>query len=157
MPARKQKELANLLQETTLSAIITAAKTVADRLKFISALESIVFDPETKARLKERTQLHKILAENTWVFGEEYNLWVARIEVLAGGRLRSGGVSDNSFFPRKAAGRLPTPSHPFALGLRRPPIRRPATVGRWVPAKIHRAIGIPGLCPSSAERGNDHR
>lgn len=77
LPARKQKELANLLQETTLSAIITAAKTVADRLKFISALESIVFDPDTKGRLKERTQLHKILAENTWLFGEEYNLWVS--------------------------------------------------------------------------------
>lgn len=77
LPVRKQRELASLLQETTLSAIITAAKTVADRLKFISALESIVFDPETKGRLKERTQLHKILSENTWVFGEEYNLWVS--------------------------------------------------------------------------------
>lgn len=75
LPERKQKELAELLQETTLSAIITAAKTVADRLKFISALESIVFDPETKGRLKERSQLHKIVAENTWIFGEEYNLW----------------------------------------------------------------------------------
>jgi hypothetical protein len=77
LPVRKQRELAALLQETTLSAIITAAKTVADRLKFISALESIVFDPETKGRLKERSQLHRILAENTWVFGEEYNLWVS--------------------------------------------------------------------------------
>jgi len=77
LPERKQKELAALLQETTLSAIITAAKTVADRLKFIAALESIVFDPETKGRLKERSQLHKIIAENTWVFGEEYNLWVS--------------------------------------------------------------------------------
>jgi hypothetical protein len=77
LPERKQKELAGLLQETTLSAIITAAKTVADRLKFVSALESIVFDPETKERLKERAQLHKILAENTWIFGEEYNLWAS--------------------------------------------------------------------------------
>ena len=77
LPVRKQKELAELLQETTLSAIITAAKTVADRLKFISALESIIFDPETKKRLKERSQLHKILAENTWIFGEEYNLWAS--------------------------------------------------------------------------------
>ena len=77
LPARQQKELAALLQETTLSAIITAAKTVADRLKFVAALEDIVFDPETKGRLKERTQLHRILAENTWVFGEEYNLWVS--------------------------------------------------------------------------------
>jgi hypothetical protein len=77
LPERKQKELAALLQETTLSAIITAAKTVADRLKFIAALESIVFDPKTKGRLKERSQLHKILAENTWVLGEEYNLWAS--------------------------------------------------------------------------------
>jgi hypothetical protein len=77
LPERKQKELATLLQETTLSAIITAAKTVADRLKFITALESIVFDPETKGRLKERSQLHKILVENTWVFGEEYHLWAS--------------------------------------------------------------------------------
>jgi hypothetical protein len=77
LPELKQKELAALLQETTLSAIITAAKTVADRLKFISALETIVFNEDTKERLKERSQLHKILAENTWVFGEEYNLWVS--------------------------------------------------------------------------------
>jgi hypothetical protein len=77
LPIKQQKELATLLQETTLSAIITTAKTVADRLKFIAALESIVFNPETKARLKERSQLHKILAEDTWVFGEEYNLWVS--------------------------------------------------------------------------------
>lgn len=37
----------------------------------------LVFDPETKDRLKERSQLHKILAENPWVLGEEYNLWVS--------------------------------------------------------------------------------
>ena len=79
LPERKQKDLAALLQETSLSAIITAAKTVSDRLKFISALENIVFDTETRDRLKERSQLHRILAENTWtwVFGEEYNLWVS--------------------------------------------------------------------------------
>lgn len=77
LPVKKQKELAALLQETTLSAIITAARVVGDRLKFLDALEAILFDPDKKARLKERTQLHKILAENTWIFGEEYNLWVS--------------------------------------------------------------------------------
>jgi hypothetical protein len=77
LPERKKKELAELLQETSLSAIITAAKTVADRLKFITGLENILFDPEKKGRLKERSQLHKILAENTWLFGEEYHLWAS--------------------------------------------------------------------------------
>jgi hypothetical protein len=76
LPLREQKALADLLQETTLSAMITATKTITDRLKFISGLEAIIFDTEMKKRLKERSQLHKILAENTWVFGEEYNLWV---------------------------------------------------------------------------------
>lgn len=36
-----------------------------------------MFDPEHRDKLKERSQLHKILAENTWIFGEEYNLWVS--------------------------------------------------------------------------------
>ncbi len=77
LPARKIHELASLLKEASLSSIITAAKTVGDRLKFIDALEAIVLDPQKKARLRERTQLHKILAQETWIFGEQYNLWVS--------------------------------------------------------------------------------
>lgn len=76
LPHRKQQELAELLQETSLSSIITAAKTVADRLKFITGLENLIFNPETKRKLKERAQLHKIVGENTWIFGDEYHLWV---------------------------------------------------------------------------------
>ena len=77
LPKRKQKELAELLQDTTLSAIINAAKLVSDRLKFITSLEEIVFDVELKKCLKERSQLHQILADNTWIFGEEFNLSVS--------------------------------------------------------------------------------
>ena len=77
MSKPKQKELAELLEETTLAAIIKAAKTVANRLKFIDGLEEIVFDPKSKKNLKERSQLHKILSDNTWIFGEKYNLWVS--------------------------------------------------------------------------------
>ncbi|GAB3129497.1 ATP-binding protein [Novispirillum itersonii] len=76
LPQRKQQELAKLLKESSLSAIIGASKMVADRLKFITGLEAILFDPDSKGRLKERSQLHRILAENTWVFGEEFNLTV---------------------------------------------------------------------------------
>ncbi|MEX3629349.1 MAG: hypothetical protein VB138_07510 [Burkholderia sp.] len=35
-----------------------------------------MFDPEPKRRLKERTQLHRIVAENCWLLGEEYSLSV---------------------------------------------------------------------------------
>jgi hypothetical protein len=73
---RKQEELARLLKRTTLSAIISAAKMVADRLDFLSGLETMLFDTELKKHFKERSQLHRILADNTWVFGEEFALSV---------------------------------------------------------------------------------
>lgn len=76
LPKRKQEELAGLLRDVSLSAIISAAKIVADRLKFLTGLEAILFDNDSKKRLKERSQLHRIIAQNCWVFGEEYNLSV---------------------------------------------------------------------------------
>jgi hypothetical protein len=70
-----------LLDEADLSGIISAATLVADRLKFLQGLGIILFDYEAKARLKERTQLHKILESNTWIFGEEFNLWASDREL----------------------------------------------------------------------------
>lgn len=72
----KQSELAELLDEVSLSAIISTAKVISDRLKFISGLEDIIFHPDKKKALKERSQLHKILSENTWIFGDEFSLTV---------------------------------------------------------------------------------
>lgn len=76
LPQRKQEELAELLRDVSLSAIIGSAKVVADRLRFLTGLEAILFDAEHKKRLKERSQLHRIVAQNCWLFGEEYNLSV---------------------------------------------------------------------------------
>lgn len=76
LPKRKQDELAKLLRRTPLSAIISAAKMVGDRLDFLDGLDTILFDQDWKARLKERSQLHRILADNTWLFGEEFALTV---------------------------------------------------------------------------------
>jgi len=76
LPKRKQEELAELLKDVSLSSIISAAKIVADRLRFLTGLEAILFDAESKKRLKERSQLHRIIAQNCWLFGEEYNLSV---------------------------------------------------------------------------------
>ena len=76
LPKRKQKQLAGILKGASLAKIIEAASTVADRLVFLAALDQILFDADKKGKLKERTQLHQILADNTWFFGEEYNLAV---------------------------------------------------------------------------------
>ena len=49
---RQRKELATLLDETALSGMISASRLVADRLKFIDALGFILFDCESRKKLK---------------------------------------------------------------------------------------------------------
>lgn len=85
LPQEKQQELAGLLDRTTLSHIISASKIITDRLEFLHGLETLVFDPEFRKRVRERRQLHRILADNAWIFGEQYHLSVddrALTEVL---------------------------------------------------------------------------
>lgn len=70
----EQNELATLLKNTSLSNIISSATAVANRLDFLLALENLVFDKETKKKLLERDQLHKILEKEAWMFDEEFAL-----------------------------------------------------------------------------------
>tara|TARA_B100000446_G_scaffold163043_1_gene163845 strand:+ start:7128 stop:9137 length:2010 start_codon:yes stop_codon:yes gene_type:complete len=74
LPKAKQEELADLLRKTSLTAVINAAKAVTDRLEFLRALQILVFDPKSKRQLLERSQLHRIIAQETWIFGEQFNL-----------------------------------------------------------------------------------
>ncbi len=43
-------------------------------MDFINGLNALLFDRQTKKRLLERRQLHRILAHETWLFGEEWSL-----------------------------------------------------------------------------------
>ncbi len=74
LPSDRQEELRILLERTTLSNLISSAREITDRLDFLAGLEQIVFDKELKKHVKERSQLHRILAGETWVFREEYAL-----------------------------------------------------------------------------------
>jgi len=76
LPKEKRQELIELLKRTTLASIIGASKIIADRLEFVRGLETLIFDPEFKDKVLERTQLQRLVAENTWIFGEQYNLTV---------------------------------------------------------------------------------
>jgi hypothetical protein len=76
LPKHTQDELAGLLRDVSLSAIINSARVVADRLLFLKGLEAILFDPEPRKRLKERSQLHRLVAQNTWLFGDQFTLSV---------------------------------------------------------------------------------
>ena len=74
LPQDKQIEFAKLLRKTSLDAIITASKTVTDRLVFLRGLEMLVFDIDSREQLLERKQLHRIVSDQAWIFGKEYHL-----------------------------------------------------------------------------------
>lgn len=69
---QEQNDLAKLLKDISLSSIISASKVVADRIQFIEALENIINNQDGKEKLKERSQLHRLVAEQCWIFGDEY-------------------------------------------------------------------------------------
>lgn len=77
LPKEKKKELEELLEDNDLTSIITMSKMVSDRIKFVSGIEELIFNYETRKLLKERSQLHKILADNAWFFGNEFQVAVS--------------------------------------------------------------------------------
>ncbi|MGW4209696.1 hypothetical protein ACWEIJ_17025 [Lentzea sp. NPDC004789] len=74
LPGRDLANLKELLAETDLPAIIATAKHVRDRLCFLAGLETVLYDEEPRKQTRERGQLHRILANETWLFGEQYSL-----------------------------------------------------------------------------------
>lgn len=67
-------ELSELLERTTLAHLISMGREVADRIDFVHGINALIFDKATKKKMLERKQLHRILANETWLFGEEWSL-----------------------------------------------------------------------------------
>ncbi len=55
-----------------LSKILAKYAELIRRKTFLSTLSKLVYDESVSAHLAERTQLHKIVAEEVWVFGEGF-------------------------------------------------------------------------------------
>jgi len=74
LPRARIEELAQILKHTTLAQLIQTGREIGSRMEFLSGLTTILFDRQIKRRLLERRQLHRILAHETWIFGEEWSL-----------------------------------------------------------------------------------
>lgn len=74
LPVEKQEELSDLLDKSSLDNLIEAGALITERLDFLAGLNALLFEKESKAELLERSQLHKILENETWIFGEEFHL-----------------------------------------------------------------------------------
>jgi len=110
-----QDKLAELLDNTTLSSIISSATIVANRLNFLDELENLLFSERTKKVFTERDQLHKILESEAWIFDEQFALSLSeeRLEKVLekhitklGDRSDEIDVSDPVMLPDGRTGRI---------------------------------------------------
>ena len=62
----------SLLERTDLEDVVHFASVVADKTEFLEFLHELTYG-EISKHLKERSQLHKIVEDELWLFGENYN------------------------------------------------------------------------------------
>ena len=62
-----------LLERTTLDSILKLSSEVTHRMDFLDILHKLVYG-EVARHLKERTQLHRILESDCWIFGTQFHL-----------------------------------------------------------------------------------
>jgi hypothetical protein len=76
LPEDKREELVDLLDYTSLSTIIDTMTEIKNRLNLINGLEQVIYEKDVNAKVKERKHLHKIVAKETWIFGDQYTYGV---------------------------------------------------------------------------------
>lgn len=67
--AEKYNRMVNRIK---LSKIIEKYSVLIHRKEFLRTLEKLVYDETVAQYLEERTQLHKIVAEEAWIFGDKF-------------------------------------------------------------------------------------
>ena len=62
-----------LLQRTELGSIIRSSNRIASRLEFVRGLGDLLYADETRTTFREVDQLHPMLLNESWVFGDEWD------------------------------------------------------------------------------------
>lgn len=76
LPKQKVEELNDILEKTTLTTVIDTFKVITDRLQIINGLRLLLFDDRIKDEVLERRHLHKIVKNETWIFGDDFTYGV---------------------------------------------------------------------------------
>jgi hypothetical protein len=74
LPENVRDDLADILERSSLPSIIRAAGEVTRRIDFLTALRVLVYDSNDAKALREVDQLHPLVRDNVWLFGEQWHL-----------------------------------------------------------------------------------
>jgi Histidine kinase-, DNA gyrase B-, and HSP90-like ATPase len=67
-------EIADMLRHSSLGKIVGAASEVTRRLDLIATLRHLIYSPDVSAELREVDQLHPLIKDHAWLFGEDWRL-----------------------------------------------------------------------------------
>jgi hypothetical protein len=70
----ERDQLADMLRVSTLGYIVGAAAEVTRRLDLVIALRHLLYDAESSKAMREIDQLHPLVRDNVWLFGETWRL-----------------------------------------------------------------------------------
>ena len=67
-------DLADILRRSPLPAVIRAANVVSRRIDLLTGLRKLVYDTDGAKAMREVDQLHPLVRDNEWLFGEQWHL-----------------------------------------------------------------------------------
>jgi Histidine kinase-, DNA gyrase B-, and HSP90-like ATPase len=74
LSADQMNQLTEMLRYSSLGAIVEAATEVGRRLELLLTLRHLLYDSDESKRLREVDQLHPLVKDNVWLFGEDWRL-----------------------------------------------------------------------------------
>ena len=74
LTAEDRDQLADMLRYSSLGRIVGAATEVTRRLDLLSTLRHHIYGAGTADKMREVDQLHPLIRDNTWIFGEDWHL-----------------------------------------------------------------------------------
>ena len=67
-------QVADMLRNSSLGRIVGAASEVTRRLDLISTLRHVIYSPDVSDQMREVDQLHPLIKDQAWLFGEDWRL-----------------------------------------------------------------------------------
>ncbi|WP_156893776.1 hypothetical protein [Actinokineospora enzanensis] len=74
MSHEERDQLAYMLRQSSLGHIVGAATEVTQRVDLILALRQAIYGSDMRRRMREVDQLHPLVKDNAWLFGEGWRL-----------------------------------------------------------------------------------
>ena len=74
LSAADREPIADMLRHSSLGKIVGAASEVTRRLDLIATLRHVIYSPDVSEDMREVDQLHPLIKDNAWLFGEDWRL-----------------------------------------------------------------------------------